>query len=199
MSQQTVTINGTVYDAHTGLPIKTEAPSAAAPAGNSQLHPSQSVHQVTQKSQTLNRRVVQPKNNVQARPTVQKSPAITKFAPHPVGAGPVATRTISDIGPAQHPMVTKAHQHLAQAAARQHTAATMAPKPSQVIKQEAISEAMAKAPDHTKKESKKQSKKFSRLASIGSVKLGAASPWRLLYVPEYAQSFRPRRRRSGWC
>lgn len=177
MEKQTVTINGTVYDAHTGLPVsgsKVASEQAAVPPVKPRIHPSQAVHHATQKSQTLNRRVVQKMDvasPTQTRPTVTKSPAITKFAPHPVGAKPAA-RKFSDIGPVAHPVVEKVHQQIQQQTATQETS-KRAPKPSQVIKQEAIAEAMEKAParSHKEKPVKKHAKKLQRFMSIGSVSL----------------------------
>jgi hypothetical protein len=181
MSEQTITINGTVYDAHTGLPIgPAKAPvekSNVSPVHHPQIHPSQSVHHTIQKSQTLNRHIVQKKNTPavkdQARPAIQKSPAITKFAPNPVGIKQQNTRVVSDFGPVAHPMVTKAHQQQStQVVAQPATLAKQAPKPSQVIKQEAIKEALEKAPSHNAQEkTKKRSGKLGRFASIGSVTL----------------------------
>lgn len=168
MSQQTITINGTIYDALTGLPIKQTPTVATAtpsrPAAHSQAHHSHEIHQRTQKSHTLNRRIV--KNSAPATTTkrpIQKSPMVTKFAAHPAGAvATKRTRLMNDIGPVAHPMVKRAQErmHTPKAAkpavhrkpvvpaapvvsAPQPAAA---PKPSAIIKQEAISEALHKAP-----------------------------------------------------
>lgn len=150
MGQQTVTINGTVYDAHTGMPLeKLESPGQVTPDplhAHHQARPSDSVHQTTQKSQTLNRLTVdkdEANPHATPRPSVQKSPAITKFAPHQAAPKSKA-QVISDIGPLGHPMVTKAQKQM-QTAARE---VALAPKPADVIKQEAIDEALKKAPSH---------------------------------------------------
>jgi hypothetical protein len=162
MSKQTVTINGTVYDAHTGMPVSVDN-ATPAPTPVAQPH-SQSVHQVTQKSQTLNRRLVQQKPSVAPASSIQKSPQITKFAPQQPQKQP--SRVVSDFGPAPHPMATRANQQLAPQPAAQ------APKPSQIIKQEAIAQAMQTAPDHNRTEkAPKQVKKIRRFASVGSVSL----------------------------
>ncbi len=91
---------------------------------------------------------------------------VTKFAAHaPVQS---QSRPISDIGPHAHPIMAKVHQQQTTASAHQ----PMAPKPSHMIKQEAIDEAMRKAP--SRKELEKRAKrpgKFRKLASIGSVSL----------------------------
>ena len=176
MSQQTVTINGTVYDAHTGMPIEKLAGTSEAkslpPLTPAEIHHSQSMHQLTQKSQTLNRQVVgKAAAAPQPHPVSQKSPAITKFAPHPRIATP-KTRVMSDIGPSNHPLATKVQQMQVQATATQKSTAALAPKPSQVIKQEAIASAMQKAPSHSA--GNKQLKKTggrSRFFGIASASL----------------------------
>jgi hypothetical protein len=184
MSQKTVTINGRVYDVHTGMPLdesKEEAPKKEMSPKRTPLH-HKSLHSTPQKSQTLNRRTV--KNTVtpaaKATPVaspeppieqetkaitpkpVHKSQAITKFAPHPSGVKP---RVMSDIAPAHpHPTVTKAHQKIE---AQKHQASAIAPKPSRIVKEEAIKEAMAKAPAKNAKQAKSR-RKFPRFASIAS-------------------------------
>jgi hypothetical protein len=204
MSQQTVTINGIIYDAQTGLPLRKApaATTAAAPAPTPTVtqpraRHSQHIHQATQKSATLNRAVVkkhvptpqkqaiQPRRTVQA-PTVAvtTSHTVTRFAPHPTGAKP--TPRMMDIGPVSHPMAVKAQQkmrpapvtpkHTPVAHATQPVATaapiTHAPKPSQVIKNEAIAEALDKAPHHNAPaKSVKPSRKRGRLASITSASL----------------------------
>jgi hypothetical protein len=130
-------------------------------------HYSQTIHKATQKSQTLNRRIVKkldisPRSIPAARPDIQKSPSVTKFAPHPVG---MQQRSISDIGHVPHPMAAKAH---AQMNARTNQV-SLAPKPSQVIKQEAIQEALDKAPSHTANHKQvERPKSRSRFISVAS-------------------------------
>jgi hypothetical protein len=175
MSQKTITINGRVYDAHTGMPLDDTSEHKAlkheeqrSSPKRAPLHHSKNIHSAPQKSQTLNRRVVKktivstdiPQQTVQK---VAKNPAITKFAPHPAG---VKSRVLRDIGPAAHPHITNAHQKMA----AQKQAATHQPqKPSRVIKEEAIQEAMAKTPSKTDKATKeKRTGKLPRFASIAS-------------------------------
>lgn len=199
MSQQTITINGTTYDAHTGLPIEGDArvTSPSSSFDKPKSHHSHDMHARTQKSHTLNRRVVKKIASKQAevtpssaatapKNTVQKSPAITKFAPHPTGSIRKG-RVMSDIGPTVHPMAQKAQQRMSQKpqAAQsvitpaphmrpqeQRAAVKSAPKPSSVIKQEAVTEALKDAPSHSKNAHKqhkeKGSRKTSRLISIAS-------------------------------
>jgi len=181
--QKTITINGTVYDARTGLPVQSQAVaspqthSAPKPASHkTALRPeSRAVHQVTQKSQTLNRRTVrksasQVAASQKSAPAVQKSPAITKFAPHPAGAK-TPRKVMTDIGPVSHPLVEKANAHMTATHHAAHPAA--APKPSSVIKEEAIAEAMEKAPSHKENSQKatKLSKRHPRFLSIASASI----------------------------
>lgn len=189
MSQKTVTINGTTYDAHTGLPVKsaetTIVPEAKQSEKTQTVRPSQSVHHSQQKSQTLNRRVVKstaasnvitPKKTPVAPTVLKKSPAITKFAPHPAGIAQQKNRSTADIAPvAHHPIVAKTlHRTATTTAQKQRLASPMAPKPSQVIKQEAITEALDKAPRHSASHHTKevrQPRRFQRVAGIGSISL----------------------------
>lgn len=178
MSQQTVTINGVLYDTQTGLPVLSAVQAQAPHFPATNAHHSQNMHATTQKSATLNRSVVK-----KAAPTVvqkqfqkpiaQKSPAITKFAPHPQAAQSKPQTRHMDIGPAAHPMVTRAQQKTAHAQKPVVASPHHAPKPSQIIKQEAISEAIEKAPHHNAKSTKpvKQSKKHTRTFSIMSASL----------------------------
>lgn len=171
MSRQTVTINGRVYDVRTGQPVHdtTQAPAQPRPVKGSHA-----IHQVTQKSQTLNRQVVQktapkPQPTPQKSPAqVQKSPAISKFAPRPANTKATIPRKM-DIAPTSHPMAIKAQQRQT-ADKQQQVAATDTPKPSHIIKQEAVEQAMQQAPDRRtadKQQPKKKRSKFFSLASAG--------------------------------
>ncbi|MET0980412.1 MAG: DUF4367 domain-containing protein [Candidatus Saccharimonadales bacterium] len=175
MSQPTVTINGIVYDAQTGMPLHKAAQATATPA-TPRAHHSQHVHQSTQKSATLNRAVVKKaapvahKTVEKPRPVVQKSPAITRFAPHPAGAKPM--KRSMDIGPASHPMVAKVHHKIQPAAKPTTTTVSHTHKPSQVIKNEAIASALHSAPQHNAKTKQvKQPRKQSRMVSLASASL----------------------------
>jgi len=173
MSQQTVTINGRVYDIRTGQPVHDA--TRAEPAHPRQVQNSHGIHQATQKSQTLNRRIVkkvvvpQAQPTQKARPQVQKSPAITKFAPHPSGIQPAVRKM--DMKPMPHPIATKAHQQQTVAKQQQQIVATGAPKPSKVIKQEAIQQAIDQAPDRRTAEKQQPKKKRSRFFSLASAGL----------------------------
>lgn len=174
--KRTVTINGTVYDAHTGLPVDPSETKQQSdtPVVKHQSQPSHSLHQTTQRSQTLTRRLVQKapaKTDVPAKAPVQKSPLVTKFAPHPAGVKPA--KTFSDIGPMTHPVAVKAASKMTSPADKAviHQPST-SPKPSHIIKQEAIQEALDKAPPHQRVEkSPKSPKKFHKFVSVGSVSL----------------------------
>ncbi|HEV7952322.1 MAG TPA: DUF4367 domain-containing protein [Candidatus Saccharimonadales bacterium] len=181
MSQQTVTINGIIYDAQTGLQLR-KAPEAVRSA-TPRAHHSQNMHKVTQKSATLNRAFVKkaapvpvthqvitkPAQTAKPNVNVQKSPAITRFAPHPTGAKPSVRHM--DIGPKSHPIAAKAQAKM-QTTATPAIPMTHAVKPSHVIKNEAISEAMEKAPKHTANAKQfKQPRKHSRTLSLMSASL----------------------------
>jgi hypothetical protein len=185
MSQQTVTINGIIYDAQTGLPLS-KAPEVVTPATSPRVqHHSKNVHQATQKSATLNRAFVKKatpavlapaavhkiiqKQTVQPQSAAQKSPAITRFAPHPAGAKPTVRRM--DIGPKAHPIAVKTQQKI-QSAQKSAAVVAHAPKPSQMIKDEAIAEALAKAPKHNAMTKQvKRPRQHSRTFSIMSASL----------------------------
>ena len=170
MSQKTVTINGTVYDAHTGLPISSAKTNDSVTP--KQPSHSQSVHTTTQKSQTLNRRVVKnsaPKHALskqQVHSGIKKSPMVTKFAPHPVGVAP--TTPVADVAPVHHHPIAAKAKHI-QAVQAHHATQPRAPKPAQIIKQEAIANALDRAPKHSKgAEQIRQPRRFSRFMSVGS-------------------------------
>jgi hypothetical protein len=168
MSQKTITINGTVYDAHTGLPVNSATANTGASVVDTvqqvKTHPAHAVHQQTQKSHTLNRQVVKSGAPVMPHKThqdIRRSPHISKFAPHPTGMTKQA-RPSMDIGPTVHPMAKKAHQQMAAPVEKQVL------KPSSVIKQEAISAALEQAPSHHKTTEVKTGRKYPRAISIMS-------------------------------
>lgn len=174
MSQQTVTINGMVYDAHTGMPLEQTNPitpqdNPPLPTQTKKPANSQNIHQKLQKSQTLNRRTVRKKPPLEAkvRPDVQRSPVISKFAPHPAGIKPAQIDPVTPV--VQHPIAVKAQQQVVQTTTQQPSA----PKPAHIIKQEAISQAIEKAPSHAKnhRQVANPPKKFSRMLSFGSISI----------------------------
>lgn len=169
---KTVTINGRVYDVHTGMPID-EAPAKQPKTP----HPSNTMHQVTQKSQTLNRRIVKKSTQgisqhtqLQARQDIVRHPSVTKFAPHPSGVMSKDAMAAPETGPITHPIAQKAQ--LRQKALKQRQQAVKAPKPAQVIKQEAIDESLASAPSHSANHHQvKTKKRYPRVLSIASASL----------------------------
>lgn len=169
---KTVTINGRVYDVHTGMPVD-DAPEKQPKTP----HPSIAMHQVTQKSQTLNRRIV--KKSVQgisthaqpqARQDISQHPSVAKFAPHPSGVMPKDAMAAPETGPITHPIAEKVQ--LRQKALKQHQQAVKAPKPAQVIKKEAIEESLANAPSHSANHHQVKAKKhYPRILSVASASL----------------------------
>lgn len=168
MSQKTITINGRIYDAQTGMPVQStpvSSPEKTSPK-RTPLHHSKSIHSAQQKSQTLNRRIVKKTIPHAAHPKTAKSPTITKFAPRPQGVTP---RVMSDIAPTTHPHITKVHQKMA--AKKQPVEHTQTPKPSHVIKSEAIKEALAKSPSKTHVQKTKRTRRMPRFMSVASAAL----------------------------
>ena len=198
MTQQTVTINGTVYDSHTGKALHVGHSRHKSTKSVSQS--AHVVHVQTQRSKTLNRRYVRKgETALHAAPeqTKHTSAATTKpahrtKATHAISvhrapsastasrsehvrrfaAHPTPAHTAPqhhDVKPIPHPLAESAHRQLA---SKQPTERVV--KPSHIIKQEAIEHATAKMPaKHTRKPThhKKAKSTFSRLASIGSASL----------------------------
>lgn len=176
MSQKTIVINGITYDAHTGLPIKSAQEVPVEPTRSDDHSHSAKVHQRTQRSSTLNRKIVtpapvQPKpvrtmNDFGARPSSQvKLPVISKFAAHPetnITHGNEPT-------PVTHPMVVKVQQR------SQPIPEKRVSKPADIIKREAIANAIEQAPAHGKRKQhehgKAQKGNLSRGLSIASASL----------------------------
>lgn len=170
MAEHTVTINGTQYDAQTGLPTK---PTAQAPSTSAPVTHSKTIHIAVQKSQTLNRTAVQklapaPKAVHQDIVTRQhaniaKHPNVSRFASDPSFRKAPKTTT-ADIAAVPHPMVQKAHASVA--AAKQQ----VAQKSSQAVKQEIVAKALAnsKKPEASKRSLKNR---FPRVFSAATASL----------------------------
>ena len=196
MKSTTVSINGTVYDSRTGMPLRKERGGAEAIN-----HGAHNVHTQLQKSTTLNRRYVHhgtstvskphkvyvpqrqrvaaPSANVMHRTPATQHPTattpsqreITRFAKH---APHHAAAPITDIGPTRHATVQRAQARVE--ATKQVPQRVV--KPSQIIKQEAISQAMAEATPkhekakqhhhHAKAHAKAHRSKVARFMSIAS-------------------------------
>ena len=178
MQQNTVIINGTVYDKHTGKPLRVERDRSKTTA-----HSAHTVHASPQKSQTLNRRYVHrterstSDNTIQVRtkktatPVVAKSDQITRFAPTKPMTTSVETATPRsiDIAPTKHHLVKQAEQRVV---AKQPEVRSI--KPSDVLKREAIAKATEQMPTHHNKKTvkaPKQRSRFARLASVGAISL----------------------------
>lgn len=178
MSQQTVTVNGTVYDKKTGLPVRMEREAHSV-----KTQQASSVHVSLQKSRTLNRKYVVSSKPVISHgspspavihhkpaptPLVSRSESISRFArQYNSQHRTVKQNTVSDFAPRQHPVVRRAENRMVKPDIAQ------APKPSQIIKQEAIAAAMAKTPV---KRGDKQHKatgenRFAKAFSIASASL----------------------------
>lgn len=179
MSQQTVTINGTVYDRETGLPLRIERSSATA----QKEQPAQAVHETMQHTQTLSRRYVHPPQARQRQSintqhvavrTISKNPHISHFNNTVNTPQQAHAQHRQDIGPVPHPVVQRATAKNLEKHATTHST-SLTPKPSQVIKNEAIDEALRKAsPNHHKVKAQKSQKKgarFGQFLSIASASL----------------------------
>jgi hypothetical protein len=182
-ANKTVTVNGRLYDAVTGLPIKsTSTPSAKKPTAKpAAVRPTQSgkiaahsLHRTTQRSQTLNRRSTK-KPGPTKRPQpgkhmdIARSSGVSRFAAHPVKPAKVEAPEKKDIAPKNHPVA-------ARAMAKTQKAAQLAARTTKQVKEDAIEAALNKT---TKKPAKqKRSWKFSRRFAIVSaifiVLIGAA-------------------------
>ena len=149
MSQSTILVNGKLYDTKTGLPVEITAavePEVIQPAASRRPSPSHVVHRQNDMPRTTNRRasVISQSSRPESASQVvaQKSASISKFAPHPVQPTK-PSQVFTDIRPAtSHALVQKAHVKLAPAP----RPAQPTPKPADIIKKEAIDEAMDKAP-----------------------------------------------------
>ena len=151
MKEHTITVNGTVYDSRTGMPIR----HAAKP--RTTHHPAQHVHGQPQRSKTLNRRYVQHETKELAQEKVHatapnsisvhrtpvaparplKSQHVTKFTP--VASSPKPLKS-NDIGPMPHKVAVNVQKK--QQLQRSVHAPNVAIKPSQIIKQEAVQTAL---------------------------------------------------------
>lgn len=181
MSQNTITVGGVVYDMNTGLPVQ----QRVSPRVH---HKASQVHSSMQKSKTLNRRYVAKQVVAPAPAAPAPAPAaepvrvavrsatqpavqhkITKFAPHPSGSAQPKP-AMADIAPTRHPLAerTVAVQAQQKAVATQQ----VAPKPSAVLKNEAIAEATERTLMTSQKKFKKQTgSRAKRSLSLASASL----------------------------
>lgn len=184
MTKQTISVNGTVYDAQTGMPLRIERGNATAP----RQHNARQMHAQPQRSKTLNRKYVRrevkkptPKTANQTTsptiitrpkpvrtPTNTQSGQITRFAKPTATPQQTAPVTV-DLAPTKHHLAERAHIRMS---AKKPVERVV--KPSQVLKQEAISQASAKMQPKSLKKDVKPAKKrrsIGRFLSIASASL----------------------------
>lgn len=175
--QKSISINGVMYDAHTGLRLSDDA----QPAPRSDTH-SGLLHHKQSRTQTLSRSHVRsphttahvskaPRAVKQQTAKVERSPMIQKFAKQAPSqaARPVSGRVISDIAPVKHPLQTKAEERITHKKAS--TAQTrVQPKPAHQIKQHSIEKALHNAKP-AKKEKQSFAKRHPRLVSVSSASM----------------------------
>ncbi len=204
MSEHTVTINGVAYDKHSGLPIHKTPPAAThtTPAGSKQ-HSAQHAHAIhshVQKSKTLNRHYVRPSASSTAKksaatetvkvvakpaaPAAASTHAITRFAKHPVDitvkqSRPQPRRVVADIAPTVHPMVQRV------TAAKAATSAPTVPKPSHVIKQEAIEKSLSESTPAKSRRHREKAAKHSTKALHGRALKFASAGAALFLIAGY--------------
>ena len=201
MRAKTIAVNGTVYDAKTGKPLRLER----------SLHPSprkaSSVHSRAQHSRTLNRKYVKKTITVKVEETPQqvqtarKTRSIKPAATHdqvkrfandiaaPVKKPSAAPAKSIDIAPVQHPVAHKAIKKHAELAKKSSTSTPTAHKPSDILKKEAIEHATSSmAPRHAKKQVKQKKVRTPRrerlsLASAGLAFMLLSAYMTYLYMP----------------
>lgn len=166
-ANKTVTINGRMYDAVTGLPIEKKPagkPAATAPKTAQRSGTGASaVHSTTQRSQTLHRRAAK-KSTIAKRPQpgrhmdISRSAKVTRFAAHPVAAKPKAADK-PDVKPKTHPAVARATARV------EAKKAAHAPKTSKQVKDAAISAALS-APTMKPVKQKRVNWRWSRRFTI---------------------------------
>lgn len=192
--QHIVTVNGRQYDGLTGLLIdestrvaSTNTPTTSSRTATATTHGAAVHTPLQQRSQTLRRRTIAKPVVTQAaapapiaaakKPTpivtqrdIARSPAISRFAPHPVPQQKPALRTrrMNDIAPITHPATVKAHEVQTQRATELVT--PRAPKPATSIKDDAIEHALSNAITNTK-EHKRPKKRQSRWVSVAASSL----------------------------
>jgi hypothetical protein len=189
MGQKTVTINGTVYDKHTGMPLRQERSH-----NTHSHHTAAQIHTPLQKSRTLNRKYVA-KNHPgavkrpaathsvsihkpAAAPLVSRSESISRFAKEFNAAPRAQKRSFNDIGPSAHPVVAKVEAKRAAAIAPvtpRHT-------PSSVLKNNAIDHALAQTHHLPKQKQVKLVKKSARTTRALSF---ASGSFALLLIGAY--------------
>lgn len=194
----TITLNGIVYDRDTGEaigPAKQTIAVQSDATARTQSQPATAMHAKTQRSKTLSRQYVKrlaadaqkvKKAAAQPAPARQENKKssqkiavfndtrpqqIRRFAKHPIDI--TAARPDSNPAPERaptiHPMVQRVHE---KRAAQQPATVTSTAKPSEVIKREAIDNAMSKTQPnshgHRRHKTKQKQSPFARIATLAS-------------------------------
>jgi len=173
-ANNTVTINGRLYDAVTGLPITTSAKTTEKPVSPALVKKraaevaSQSIHAQPQRSQTLHRRAAKKQvSTIAKRPKagqrmdISRSSKVARFAPHPVAAAIKKEVATPDIAHKPHPVAARAQARTA----AKVVAAPVAKTPKQV-KDAAIAAALAKPTVKPPKKKRSLRLKWSRRFTI---------------------------------
>lgn len=194
-TNKTITINGRVYDAATGLPInervydqvsrvsppkdkaadkKEEPKKKSSPAvERAAVTPAATVHSQTQRSQTLVRRATKKPVKPAKRPTtgrhmdMAKSTKVTKFAPHPV-TKPAAPKT-TPAATSKPDKAFRPHPLATKAAAKAaaQKPAPVKPKTTKEVKNEAIAKALSTPKSKPVKQKSTRNKWLRRAVIIG--------------------------------
>lgn len=144
MENNTVSINGKLYDSHTGSPIDGGEHQESESSGRQTISAG-NIHHGSQRSKTLRRKSlptpssstkITVKFNDDVRATHQQSAAISRFAPHPV-ITPYESVETEDIPAQPHAFSEKV--------AERTTQAQSTPAPAKEIKDQAIQKALASA------------------------------------------------------
>lgn len=197
-SNNTVTINGHLYDAKTGLPIKAlkadEKPVSPATVKKRAAEvAASSVHAQPQRSLTLHRRAAKKVTaSIAKRPQpgrymdISRSKNVARFAPHPVAASKHNVAEVPDISPKAHPVAARALARTAKPAISIFSSS----KSSKEIKDEAIAKALATPTAKPEKKKRKFhfSRRFTIITAIFAVLIiGAYLTW--VNIPSISVSF----------
>jgi hypothetical protein len=197
-SNNTVTINGRLYDAKTGLPIDKKAKTDEKPVSPAVVKKraaevaSSSVHAQPQRSLTLHRRAAKKVNpSITKRPQagrhmdISRSAKVAKFAPHPAAVKPKQDET-PDIAPKAHPVAARALARTTKPVVSLFSAS----KTSKQVKDEAIAKALATPIEKPAKKKRgfHWSRRFTIITAIFAVLIiGAYLTW--VNIPSISVSF----------
>jgi len=181
---KTVTINGRLYDAVTGLPVDSSPGTGPKPVSPAVVKKraaevtAASVHAQPQRSQTLVRRMAK-KPTILKRPQagrqmdISRHSKVSKFAPHPVAVAKPAPQAPAtpDLAPKAHPVAVRANARTAKPVVTVAAAVT-----SKQIKDTAIAKAIAKPTAKAPKKSWKPhfSRRFTIITAVFTVLIVSA-------------------------